>query len=110
MFGMGGAPPKPEWGEMYFHQKLQHVIDTGADFVFGKMKWWLPCMGVSMAASLFVFSQGEFVPQAYMLLSAAALPHPAATAFGQRIPAEAMGGGEEEGEEGSSLELDVDEE
>jgi hypothetical protein len=107
MFGMPQAAPKPDWADMYFYQKLGHVIDTGADFVFSKMNWWLPTVGVSMVASLFLFSQGDLIPQLSMLAMPVLLPHPAAPAFGQRMPQggpDGEEGGEDESEEAVELE------
>ena len=110
MFGMGmPQAPKTEWADMYFYQKLQHLIDTGADYVQGKMSWWLPCVGVSMAGSLFLFSGGDIIGQGAMLLTSVALPHPTAVPFGQRLPAEAMGPGGDEDDE-AALDLDASDE
>uniref|UniRef100_A0A7S1R6M6 Archaic translocase of outer membrane 11 kDa subunit n=1 Tax=Neobodo designis TaxID=312471 RepID=A0A7S1R6M6_NEODS len=112
MFGMGmPQQPKTEWADMYFYQKLQHLVDSGADFVHSKMSWWLPAVGISMAGSLFLFSGGDIFNQGAMLLSHVALPHPTAPAFGQRLPPEAMGGpgGDDEDDE-AALDLDASDE
>jgi hypothetical protein len=109
MFGQPQQPAPKDWADMYFYQKLQHVVDSTAEAVFARSSWWLPAIAVSMAGSLFIFSQGDILPQATMLLSSIALPHPAAPAFGQRMNAEAMGGGPDEEEpagDDEALELD----
>jgi hypothetical protein len=111
MFGMGAQQPKTEWADMYFYQKLQHLIDTGADFVHSKMNWWLPCVGVSMAGSLLLFSQGDLIGQGMMLLSSVAIPHPTAVPFGQRIPSDHGGPEGDDGDDDvEALDLDASDE
>ena len=92
---------------MWFHEKMMHLADSAADAVQAKMSWWVPCICTSMAASLFIFSQGDIVPQATMILSAIALPHPAAVPFGQRMPTGGPGGDDED-EEDAPLDLEED--
>jgi hypothetical protein len=93
---------------MYFYQKLQHLVDSGADYVHSKMSWWLPMVSVSMAGSLFLFSQGDIFGQGAMLLTSVMLPHPTAVPFGQRVPE--MGGPEGGDDDVDALDLDASDE
>lgn len=87
MFGMPPQQaPRPEWANMYFYQKVQHIVDTGSEAVFGKMKYWVPAIGVTMVASLFLFAAEDAIPQGTMLVAAVGLPHPSASVFGQKMP------------------------
>ena len=82
MFGGPAAAPALEWGEMHFHQKLQHLADATCDFVCGKANWWVPVVSAGAALSLFFFGQEQFIDQGHMLVSLVASPFPATPAFG----------------------------
>lgn len=43
---------------MYFHQKVNHLVDHVADWLTAKLKWWLPSIGAAAALSLFLLAQG----------------------------------------------------
>jgi hypothetical protein len=93
MFGRPQRPAGPaavDWNDKFFHEKLQHLVDHGSDWLFGKVYWWIPAVGGGMLASLVLFSGENVVPEAMNLLSVVAVPYPQHTVFGQRMPAEMM--------------------
>ncbi|KAK7198846.1 Archaic translocase of outer membrane 11 kDa subunit [Novymonas esmeraldas] len=97
MFGRPQAPQK-EWGNMYFYEKLHHLIDHTSDFVISKVNWWLPSVATGMALSLFLLGGPEALPQAASIVLPSVTPAittpPFAMAEGQH-----GGGGATEDEE-----------
>ncbi|CBZ29837.1 conserved hypothetical protein [Leishmania mexicana MHOM/GT/2001/U1103] len=73
MFGRSHAPQK-EWGNMYFYEKLHHLIDHTSNFVISKVDWWLPSVAVGIALSLFVLGGPEALPQAASIVLPSATP------------------------------------
>lgn len=63
------------WGDMYFYEKLQHVVDTTSDYIISKCRWWLPSILVSIATSVFLFGGPEALSQGVSLASVAVQPH-----------------------------------
>lgn len=96
MFGRGPPPSAPtasaDWGEMYIHQKLQHLVDHAADTMFRYAKYWTPAVGVAMFASIFIFSGPNFVPEALTLAMPVISPVPGAPQFGTKMPEGGPGG------------------
>lgn len=85
------------WGDMFFYEKLQHVVDSTADFVISKCRWWLPCVAVSVVGSIFLFGGPEVPAQALSLASVVAQPHLSPISFA--APPNAHPDGEEEVED-----------
>ena len=99
MFGRPQASaPQKDWSELYFHQKLLHVIDHTADWVFTKVNYWIPTVAVGMAASILLLG-GPMAPGELMSLTLPTLsPMLPPTSFGQQMPERGPGGGDDDEE------------
>ena len=86
MFPGAGAAKPVNWNELHFHQKLKHLSDTAADYVFSKQAWWLPCIAVASAAAVTMFSGPMAVPQLMSLVAQIGTPVPSTSVFGQEMP------------------------
>lgn len=73
MFGRPQAPQK-EWANMYFYEKVHHLVDHTADFVISKASWWIPSVAVSMAVSMFFLGGPDALPQAASVVLPAVNP------------------------------------
>ncbi|AIO01336.1 hypothetical protein LPMP_330430 [Leishmania panamensis] len=73
MFGRPHALQK-EWGNMYFYEKLHHLVDHTSNFVISKVDWWLPSVAVGIALSLFILGGPEALPQAASIILPSATP------------------------------------
>ncbi|EPY29643.1 hypothetical protein STCU_03378 [Strigomonas culicis] len=73
MFGRPQAPKK-DWDELYFYEKVRHLIDHVSDFMVSKVNWWLPSVGVGMVVSLFVIGGPEAPVAAFSMASATLSP------------------------------------
>jgi hypothetical protein len=84
MFGGGGmsTPAAKAWGDMYFHERLQHLIDHGADFIISKSKYWVPATAVGAAASLIMLGGPMGIPAILELAQAALVPMARPVSFG----------------------------
>jgi hypothetical protein len=99
MFGRPQAPPQKDWFDMYFHQKLMHVVDHAADWMFAKTKYWLPSVGAAMAVSIFFLSGPMAIQEGMSLVVPVLSPALQPPMFGLAMPEGP--GGEEEGDEDS---------
>eukprot|EP00796_Vickermania_ingenoplastis_P004168 gene4168-3009_t len=57
----GARPPAAtkKWTDMYFYERLQHVVDHTADFLVSKCRWWLPCVAASVGVGFFLLGGPE---------------------------------------------------
>jgi hypothetical protein len=101
MFGRPPAAPQKDWNEMYFHQKAVHIADHVADWMFAKSKYWMPAIGVSMAASLLLLSGPMAIPEGAQMVMPLLMPVSGAPVFGNQMPEHEgqMPQGEDEEEE-----------
>ena len=100
MFGRPQAPAQKDWYDMYFHQKLLHIIDHASDWVFSKTKYWVPSVGVAMAASIYLLSGPMAIPEAMSLVIPVISPAVSPPMFGNQMPEREGGmGGDDEGED-----------
>lgn len=99
MFGRPQAAPQKDWYDMYFHQKLLHIIDHTADWMFAKTKYWIPSVGLGMAASLFLLSGPMAIPEAMQLVLPVLSPSLAPPMFGNEMPEHGGHGEDDEDEE-----------
>ncbi len=84
--GHGHGHKASNWGEMYIHQQLKHLLDTGSDYIFSKQSWWLPTLAVASCAAVLLFSGPAAVPQLMQVASAVLAPVPGTSTFGQEMP------------------------
>lgn len=80
------APVEKNWSEMYFHEKIHHLVDFGADVVFSYSKYWMPAICVAMATSIYVFGGENAVNEAIGLTFPVLSPTPVAPNFGTPSP------------------------
>eukprot|EP00331_Platyophrya_macrostoma_P003719 CAMPEP_0176431778 /NCGR_PEP_ID=MMETSP0127-20121128/15003_1 /TAXON_ID=938130 /ORGANISM="Platyophrya macrostoma, Strain WH" /LENGTH=100 /DNA_ID=CAMNT_0017813827 /DNA_START=51 /DNA_END=353 /DNA_ORIENTATION=- len=98
MFGRPAAPQK-DWSEMYFYQKVQHLVDHGADWILSKTKWWIPSVAVGMTVSVFLLSGPMAIPEAMNLVGPIVTPSLSAPLFGNQMPEREGMHGEDDEEE-----------
>ncbi|KEG13989.1 putative variant surface glycoprotein [Trypanosoma grayi] len=96
---MFGRPPAPQvnWDEMYFHQRLRHLFDHGADWLVSKLNWWIPSVAAGMVLSLLVLS-GDPVAEGASVVLPTLSPVLRTPIFGLQMP-EREGEAAEEDEE-----------
>lgn len=104
MFGRPQAPPQKDWFDMYFHQKLQHVVDHAADWMFAKTKYWIPSVGVAMAVSIFFLSGPMAIQEGMSLVVPVLSPALQPPLFGLAMPEGPHGGDDDDmGEEDEEM-------
>ncbi|KAH9578322.1 hypothetical protein LSM04_002236 [Trypanosoma melophagium] len=96
---MFGRPPPPQakWEEMYFYQRLHHLVDHAANWMVARLDWWLPTVAAGMALSLFVLS-GDPVGEGGAVVLPTLTPVVRTPIFGMQLP-EREGQPQEEEEE-----------
>lgn len=99
MFGRPQAPPQKDWYDMYFHQKLLHVVDHAADWMFSKTKYWVPSVGVAMVASIFLLSGPTAIQEGMSMALPILTPAIQPPLFGMQMP-EGPGGDHEDDDDG----------
>ena len=83
MFGGAMSAPAKSWGDMYFHERLQHLIDHGADFIISKSKFWVPVTAAGAALSVFMLGGPMGIPALMDLAQVVVVPMARPVAFGQ---------------------------
>jgi hypothetical protein len=107
--GRGGGPPPTEWTELYFHQKVKHLTDHGADFIFSKSKMWIPSICVSIAACAFLFGGEQAIPALMDMGSGTVLPIINTPMFGLAAMEQQGQPQQEAGEEEDAVAMDDEE-
>lgn len=59
MFGRSQAPAGKSWGEMYFYEKVHHLVDHCASVLINKVDWWVPSVAVGIVLSVFLVAGPE---------------------------------------------------
>lgn len=95
MFPRPGGSASKNWSELYFHQKLVHLIDHSADFVVDKSKFWVPCVGAAMAVSIMLFGGENGINDVLSLVFPVIMPTAQQSTFGQQMPQRGEGGHDE---------------
>lgn len=103
--GMGGgrgpaAPAGPKWEELYFHQKVKHLVDSAGSVIFDYSSWWMPAVAVSSAVTVVLFSGPIGIPQLLQAGTMIASPIPPPSTFGTEMP----------GQQGGAPQPDMDDE
>jgi hypothetical protein len=93
MFGGPGGAERVNWSELHFHQKVKHLADTAADYVFSKSSWWLPSIMLAGSGAVMLFSGPMGIPSLMQVASGVVSPVPATSTFGQEMPGQHHGGG-----------------
>ena len=94
------------WTDMFFHQKLLHLVDHAADMLFEKVHYWIPVVGVGMTVSLLLFGAENPVGELLSLTIPVLGPIPQQTVFGREVPGRGGGGGEESEEDAELVDDD----
>lgn len=84
MFARPQAVQK-NWDEMFFHQKVEHLVDHASNWMFTKSKYWIPALSLAVAGSVYVFSPETAVPELMGLGLAIVSPVPQPPAFGVKL-------------------------
>jgi hypothetical protein len=71
---------------MYFHEKVMHVADHAADFLFSKVYFWMPAVAAASAAGMLLMSGPMVLPHALGLVAPILGPLPQPSVFGQSMP------------------------
>lgn len=104
MFGGGGE--RVDWNNLHLHQKLKHLADTGADFIFSKSSWWMPSIMLAGSMAVMMFSGPMGIPSLLSIAGTVASPVLPTSTFGQEMPGHpGQGGG---GGQGGDDEEDLD--
>eukprot|EP00744_Colponema_vietnamica_P035895 GILI01062795.1.p1 GENE.GILI01062795.1~~GILI01062795.1.p1 ORF type:complete len:102 (+),score=7.55 GILI01062795.1:36-341(+) len=86
MFGARPQGSGKNWSDMFFHQKLVHLIDHGADFIVDKSKFWVPCVGAAMGLSIMLFGGENGLGDLFSLAVPVIMPSAQQSTFGQQMP------------------------
>lgn len=99
-----------DWKELYFHQKVMHLVDHASDWVFGRVSGAAGvAIGGAVVLSAFVFGGEAAIPELINLASAALSPVLAPPTFGVPMgpaPGGPQGGGGGGDDDDEDLDLD----
>ncbi|CCW63059.1 unnamed protein product [Phytomonas sp. EM1] len=73
---MLGIPPpvSKDWDEMYFYEKVRHLVDKTSDFIISNADWWLPSVATGMILSVVLLGGPESTSQALGITLQSASP------------------------------------